>query len=624
MKSAIQTRVSDAINDLVKNHQFAPTAAAIVIHIERTKAPEHGDFACNIAMQLARVLKKSPREIATQLVEVLNQDHLFEAVEVAGPGFINFYLSQHRYSDLISCILSENTRFGTVLPTADAPQILLEFVSANPTGPLHVGHGRAAAYGATLANILRAVGQRVDCEYYVNDAGRQMDILASSVYLRYLQIAKVAFSYPKNAYQADYCRDMAEQIRQKDGDKYLAPPTFFDNLCISNYSAYLAENEKLSYQLSKYKANLTPENKKYREKIKIQQDTLNLQGEQYIDQIISRVKSYLGELGYSVFFDIALETICADIAEDLGEFGVSFDNWYSEKSLFTTGKIEAAITVLREKGYLYEKKGALWFKTTDLGDEKDRVIQRDNGAYTYFASDIAYHHDKLERGYDYLVDIFGADHHGYMARVKAALTAFGHDEERLRFELVQFAVLYKDGKKLPMSTRSGEYITLRDLRGMIGNSAARFFYIMRKPQQHIDFDLDLALSNNKDNPLYYIQYAHARIHSLLSKAKEMDLSMTAGEQMIEKLTQTHEQALLRQLEQYADVLQTSARDFAPHLLIHYLKDLATALHSYYDAGQVKFLELDELQTSRFALLRATKQVLANGLHLSGVNAPESM
>lgn len=623
MKHAIQTSVSDAVSQLISLQTFDEAAAAVDIHVERTKDPSHGDFACNIAMQLARVLKKNPREIATQLVDELAKSKLFDRVEIAGPGFINFHLSNNRYGDLVAAVLNEKTAFGTVQITADATKMLLEFVSANPTGPLHVGHGRGAAYGATLANLLRAAGHNVDCEYYVNDAGRQMDILAISVFLRYLQHVGATFSYPKNAYQAEYCRRIAEKIYAEKAEKYAVADDFFKDMNIADYDDYLQENIRLADELTACEARLNDADKKRIELIKVEQAEQKQQGEQYIDTLIARAKSHLGD-DYAIFFDAALDSIRDDIEDDLREFGVEYQYWYSEKSLFSTGKIAAAIEVLREKGHLYEENGALWFKTTEFGDEKDRVVQRDNGAYTYFASDIAYHHDKLMRGYDQLVDIFGADHHGYMARVKAALQAFGHDADRLRFELVQFAVLYKGGEKMQMSTRSGKYVTLRDLRGMIGNSAARFFYVMRKPQQHMDFDLDLAVQTNKDNPLYYIQYAHARIASLLRKADAEGVTVDFDTVAVANLAGEHEQTLLRQIEKYADVVQTAARDYAPHQVIHYLKDLANALHSYYDAGNVKFLDDDELQSARFALLAATKQVLANGLQLSGVEAPETM
>lgn len=624
MKQTIQTHIQQAISQLVADNRFDAAAEQAAIHVERTKDPSHGDFACNIAMQLARVLKKNPRDIATTLAAVLADNSLFQSVEIAGPGFINMRLSNSRYVDLVEAILTQQTAFGTVTAAADAPKMLLEFVSANPTGPLHVGHGRGAAYGATLANILRAAGQSVDCEYYVNDAGRQMDILAISVYCRYLTLCDMAVIYPKNAYQADYVKDIAAEIFQQSGKHYIAPEDFFSDLCITDYAAYAKTNEALATELAACEARLSAEDKTRIEAIKAQQATQKALGEQFIDQLIARAKTHLGDSDYLIFFNAALESIRSDIEEDLREFGVIFENWYSERSLFSTEKIQAALAVLQEKGHLYEQNGAIWFRTTDFGDEKDRVVQRDNGAYTYFASDIAYHHDKLARGYARLVDVFGADHHGYMARVKAALAAFGHDTDRLRFELVQFAVLYKGGEKLQMSTRSGKYVTLRDLRGMIGNSAARFFYVMRKPQQHMDFDLDLAVQHNKDNPLYYIQYAHARICRLLNKAADENITVTPDSHLVEQLQSEHELALLRQLEKYTDVIQNAARDFAPHHMTHYLKELATALHSYYDAGNVKFLDEDTLQPARFALLAATRQVLKNGLQLSGVDAPEVM
>ena len=625
MKLVIQVAVEQAIGDLVSDQIFPDEAKDVSVKIERTKDASHGDFSCSVAMQLARPLKKKPFEIATLLIAILKNKALFSAVEVAGPGFINFRLFSTRHNDLIKTILSEQSNFGKVQMLPDGLKVLLEFVSANPTGPLHVGHGRGAAYGATLANLLRATGKQVDCEYYVNDTGRQMDIMALSVYLRYLQALEISsVIYPKNIYQANYCREIAQTIINKVGEKYICSSRFFEDIPIANYPAYLNKTEQLSKELSTCEVRLNADDKKLIERIKAEQEELKQRGEKFIDTLIAKAKSELGKEGYSVFFNAALNSIRDDIKADLSEFGVDYQYWYSEKSLFATGKINYAIEALREKGHLYEKDGALWFRTTDFGDEKDRVVQRDNGAYTYFASDIAYHHDKFLRGYDKLVNIMGSDHHGYMARVKAAMLALGHQPDKLRFELVQFAVLYRDGEKMQMSTRSGKYVTLRDLRGMIGNSAVRFFYVMRKPQQHMDFDLDLALSTNKDNPLYYIQYAHARICQLFNKASEQGFDRQAGQAQIDQLSSDYELALLRVLEKYPEVIQSAADDYAPHQLIHYLKDLAATLHGYYDAGNIKFLDADDLQMARFSLLSATQQVLENGLHLSGVEAPKRM
>lgn len=577
MKQIIEQSIVSAIDNLIKIGKLPSVTKDIAIEIERCKNPAHGDFASNIALKLAKPTQSNPRVIANTLLEAIASDD-FEKIDIAGPGFINFTLTKKRYATLISTILANKDKFG-LQPIDNSQKILIEFVSANPTGPLHVGHGRGAAYGATLANVMRAAGYVVDCEYYVNDAGRQMDILAISVYLRYLMLGGLEFNYPENAYQANYISDIAQSIFTEFGDKYIASADAI-------FSAL-------------------PEDKEKR-----------------IDLIIARSKAHLVD-DYAIFFDAALNTILDDIKEDLAEFGVHFQQFFSEKSLYSEDKIKTAIDTLKANQHIYEKDNALWFKATEFGDDKDRVVQRENGIYTYFASDIAYHHDKLLRGYGKLIDIFGADHHGYMGRVKASLKALGQNPEQLQIELVQFAVLYKDGEKMQMSTRSGQYVTLRELRNMVGNSAARFFYVMRKPSQHLDFDLDLAQKHNKDNPLYYIQYAHARIHRLYEKLDDLTVENNL-EQQVGALTLAQEIDILRLLEQYEDTIVLAAKDYAPHYLANYLKELASAVHSYYDASQVKFIEADTLQATRLALLLASKQVLKNGLNLLGVDAPEKM
>ncbi|MPV86439.1 arginine--tRNA ligase [Ostreibacterium oceani] len=630
IQANLEAFVQSAINTLVVDGKLEAQAKDSAVQIERAKDATHGDFACNIAMQLAGKLRLKPRDIATLLVDNMQQAQSAQApwldsVTIAGPGFINFTLSLARYNTLIQQVLATGQQFGTVMSNAHSQKILLEFVSANPTGPLHVGHGRGAAYGATLANILRAAGHRVDKEYYVNDAGRQMDILATSVYLRYLQRCDIAVDFPINAYQASYVNHIADGVYTKYG-KDLVVDIAFNQLPISDYTAFVDEQQTTKYSLAACEARLTADDKAQIPVLKSTLDALKQQSEQHLDALIHCLKTQLGEKNYGHFFDAALTAIRDDIEADLREFGVTFDHWYSEKTLHASGKIEKAINQLQANGHLYEQNGALWFASSAFGDDKDRVIQRENGLYTYFAADIAYHHEKMQRNYDLAIDILGADHHGYTARVRAALLALGHDADRLRVDLVQFAVLYKDGKKMQMSTRSGQYVTLRDLRDLIGSAAARYFYVIRKPQQHMDFDLDLAVKNNKDNPLYYVQYAHARICRVLDKARpeQPNLSIKTATKQIDQLTNEYEQNLLRELEKYASVLGLAAKDFAPHYLTNYLKDLATALHSYYDAGNIKFLQADPLQASRLALLDATRQVLSNGLQLCGVDAPEVM
>jgi len=461
-------------------------------------------------------------------------------------------------------------------------------VSANPTGPLHVGHGRGAAYGAVVADLLEAVGYDVHREYYVNDAGRQMDILGTSVWLRYLELCGEALTFPSNGYRGDYVWDIAATLHREHGDDYRHPA-------------------------GEVYEGVPPDAPDGGDK------------EAHIDALIVSAKRLLGDNRYRYVFELGLNTILDDIRDDLGLFGVNYQEWYSERSLVESGAVNKAVDRLREAGHLYEKGGAWWFRSTDFGDEKDRVVVRENGQTTYFASDIAYHMDKLDRGFDRVIDVWGADHHGYVPRVRAALQAMGEDASRLDVLLVQFAVLYRGGEKVQMSTRSGEFVTLRELRKEVGRDAARFFYVMRKCEQHMDFDLDLAKSQSSDNPVYYVQYAHARIHAVLRQAAErlLDVSPSDGLANLDRLVEDHELALLKELSRYPEVVESAALNEEPHQLTHYLRELANGFHTYYNAHQ--FLVDDvALRDARIKLILATREVLRNGLNLLGVSAPEQM
>ena len=550
------------------------------IILERPKSSDHGDYACNIAMQLARELKQNPREIATQVTAKLVEHKRIKKSEVAGPGFINIFLSDECHQKVIFDVLESKSNFGRS-NVGEGKQIQVEFVSANPTGPLHVGHGRGAAYGASVANLLDAVGYQVTREYYVNDAGRQMDILTVSTWLRYLELFGHDVSFPVKGYQGNYVRVMAKNLQEQAGDRYNLEPSL-----------------------------LKP------------QETQNVDDEKILDQLISAAKKHLSS-SYEAIHEEVLRQQLDSCRSELTSFGVDFDCWFSEQSLFTEGKIGEIVSNLDQKGHLYIKDGATWFKSTEFGDEKDRVVQRDNGAYTYFASDIAYHVDKFERGFDTVINIWGADHHGYIPRVRAALSALGvcDDSSKLLTPLVQFAILYKDGKKLAMSTRSGEFVTLEELRSEVGRDAARFFYVYRKSDQHLDFDLDLAKAQNNENPVYYIQYAHARCSSILSKSDQTFTEVTDID--LSGLTQTSEFDLMRALADFPPLIEAASKELSPHAVAFYLKDLAGLLHSYYNSTQI--LSGDEsLVQSRLLLLMAIKQVIKNGLALIGVNAPERM
>jgi len=551
----------------------------IAVELERPKQTSHGDYACNAAMQLARPMKRNPREVAAQILAALPASALVEKTEIAGPGFINIFLTAAAKQALVSHILAAGADYGRT-DLGRGRKVQLEFVSANPTGPLHVGHGRGAAFGASLANCMAFAGYDTYREYYVNDAGRQMDILALSTWLRYLELNGEAVTFPGNAYQGDYVRAMAKTIFELHADRYKRPA-----------SQVMADVPD---------AATDPEGQ--------------------LDTLIANAKTLLGP-DYAYIHGYALEEQLGDGRNDLTEFGVIFDHWFSERTLHDAGLIDHAVAALQKNGYVYEQDGALWFRSTDFGDEKDRVVKRDNGIYTYFAADIAYHLNKFERGFEQVIDVWGADHHGYISRVKGALKAAGADPDRLTVALVQFAVLWEGGQKKSMSTRSGQYVTLRELRKEVGNDACRFFYVLRKSDQHLDFDLDLAKSQSNDNPVYYIQYAHARISRVLDNwggnvADLVDADLT-------QLKEPQELALLSRLGEFPETCAAAARELSPHLIAYYLKDLAADLHGLYVACQ--FLVDDEtLKLTRLALIAATRQVLRSGLSLLGVSAPDKM
>ena len=592
MKNEILSGLTTALHAVARAQKIEEGQLTLPLELGRCKNPAHGDYSSNVAMQYAKTFQMNPRQFAEALIAALPAHPGIASVEIAGPGFINIRLASGSDSAVLETIVREGTAYGR--HQAEHPQkILLEFVSANPTGPLHVGHGRGAAYGATLANILRANGHHVDNEYYVNDAGRQMDILALSVYWRYMQICGSDRTLPQGIYQGDYVVDIAREHYARYGDKhYRAPETWVP--------AHPAEWSEAAID--------------------------NGERDAWIDAAIAALKNTLGEADYRAVFDAGLDAEVADIRADLQEFGVTFNRWYSERSLFTDGRIHEMLDVLRARGYLYEKDGAQWFRASDFGDEKDRVVVRENGITTYFASDIAYHYDKYQRGYDRMIDIFGADHHGYMARVRASLAALGLAPEKLDITLVQFAVLYKDGAKMQMSTRSGQFVTLRDLRAQVGSDAARFFYVMRKPEQHLDFDLDLATSHSKDNPYYYVQYAHARTSRVLERAQEEGVPFDAQTALAQRehLTEPEEKTLLRELARYPDTIAAAGAQMAGHLIVNYLKDLAGAWHQYYDAGHKVLHEDAALRDARLLLTHAVRQVLRNGLNIIGVAARERM
>ncbi len=582
MKDQLQDLLKKCIQDLINEGLINEMPSKI--RLDHTKDKSHGDYATNIALMLAKQAKTSPLELAKVIVNQLEDASFIKKTEIAGPGFINFFLSDASSTSIVSEIIELGEMFGKS-EVGKGQSILLEYVSANPTGPLHVGHGRGAAYGATVSNLLRNIGFKVDNEYYVNDAGRQMDILTVSIFLRYLTLCGEQVRFPDNGYQGQYINDIADSIVVESGESFKqSVDIVFENICKDGIEG----GDK----------------------------------ESHIDALIARAKDLLGD-NFQTIFQVGIESILGGIKDDLADFGVRFEKWFSEQSLIDSGLSESCITRLKDSGHIYKKDGALWFKTTNYGDEKDRVVVRDNGNHTYFASDIAYHLEKLERGYDKIINVWGADHHGYIPRVKASIGALGHNSDKLEILLVQFANLYRGGQKVQMSTRSGSFVTLEDLRKEVGNDAARFFYILRKSEQHMDFDLDLAKSKTNENPVFYIQYAHARICSVFRQANEKGVKSNLAEANLSLLTEEVEKNILRELSRYKSVIESAAIQYEPHQLAYYLRDLATQFHSYYNACTF-ILEDQDLTQARLSLIHAAKQILRNGLSILGVGAPESM
>ncbi len=553
------------------------------ISIQDNKEKQYGDLASNIALVLAKPLKRNPKEIAEEIKGKFITDKEIVKVDVAGPGFINFFLSKESHGAILRDISIQKDKFGKF--ESNNKKVLIEYVSSNPTGPLHVGHGRGAVFGSVLSRLLKEAGFQVDEEYYVNDFGRQMNILSVSLWIRYAQIFDKNIKMLNNGYQGDYLIAIAQNLKKLRSDEL-----FDDDDEIKSLLEY--ENEE---------------------------------AEKHTDEVIDRIKSKLND-EFSYVRDFALREILELIKEDLLEFGVDHNNWFSESTLYKSephdlSKVDQSIDELSSKGFVYEKEGAIWFKSSELGDDKDRVLKRGNGEFTYFASDVAYHLDKYDRGYDRIINIWGSDHHGYLPRVKAAMEASEKNVEKLEVVFIQFANLIRSGKKVTMSTRSGEFISLKELIEEVTSEAARFFYINRKADQHLDFDLDLAKEQSKDNPLYYIQYAHARICSVLRKSKAQEEELTASE--LGLLDSNKEIEIQKLLKQYPPLIERAALASEPHLICYYLKDLASNFHSYYNTE--KFIVEDQkLMNSRLFLLSGVKQVIYNGLTVLGINAPHEM
>lgn len=549
IKDTLTAAIEQAAKDAMAEGVF-PEGKLPDIVLEVPPQKEFGDFATNFAMQSARVFHKNPRQIAEELVKRIQGSWLDHA-QIAGPGFLNFYLKGNVLYDSFRQILEAGEAYGQ-LPQKDAPKIQVEYVSANPTGLLHVGHGRGAAAGSALVNLLRAAGYPVESEYYINDAGNQMNNLARSVNARYLELLGRKVEFPEDGYHGQDIIDTAQRIIDKDGDKYLN----------------LDEEERLT-----------------------------------------------------IFKDLAYIEKLAALKEDLAEFHVTFDNWFSERTLHPEA-VKAAVKILQDNGNIYEKDGALWLKSTAYGDDKDRVVIRENGVPTYLAADIAYHHNKYERGFDRIINIWGADHHGYVCRVKAAMQALGHDPEKMTVLLLQMVALFRGGELVKMSKRTGQSVTLNELMDEVGTDAARYFFLMRSLDSQLDFDLDLAKKKSNDNPVYYIQYAHARICSIFRQAEETGLKL-GSQPDLSLLTDEAEVALIKKIEEYLEEVERAARDYAPQRIARYSYDLASAFHSFYNKCRIMGVE-PKLAEARLALVTVTAHVIRHSLGILGVSAPEHM
>jgi arginyl-tRNA synthetase len=526
------------------------------IAFEKPKREEQGDISTNCAMKFCKQFGEKPLALAEKIVARLDGNEYLSRVEIAPPGFINFFLSSKWMGDVLSEILSKGKEYGSC-SLGEGRRVQVEFVSANPTGPLHVGHGRGAAVGDIIANILAYTGWNVEREYYINDAGLQMDILGRSTQSRYFEIAGAPGTapFPEDGYKGDYIYDIARAVREQEGDRFLSMPL---------------------------------------------------------------------EESHSFFKKFAADSILETIRKDLADFGVKFDVWFSERSLYERDLVPSAMKALKERGFAFENEGALWFKSTDFTDEKDRVLIRSNGVPTYFASDITYHKEKFDRGFEKVIDIWGADHHGYVPRMKAGVEALGRDSGDLQVLLIQFVNLLRDGVQVAMSTRSGQFVTLRDVMDEVGVDATRFFFVMRRSDSHLDFDLELAKQASNDNPVYYVQYAYARICSVLREAEVRNVKLPGVDSLnVDSLEADEEKRLIARLGAFPEEVEKASREIAPHILVNYISDLAGDFHSFYNACRI-LGEKETVMTRRMLLVQASGNVLATALALLGVSAPERM
>lgn len=549
----VQGKLKQEIKDAVVKAGLAAEEQIPDVILEIPKEKAHGDYSTNMAMQLARVAKKAPRMIAEELIAHFDSSKAsIEKIEIAGPGFINFYMNNSYLTDLIPAVLEAGDQYGETT-VGNSQKIQVEFVSANPTGDLHLGHARGAAVGDSLCNILDKAGYEVSREYYINDAGNQINNLALSVEARYFQALGLEKEMPADGYHGEDIIGIGKKLADEYGDKYV----------------------------------------------------------------------HADEKGRFDFFrEYGLKYEMAKLKQDLEDFRVPFDVWYSETSLYNNGKIDTALQALKDNGHIYEEEGATWFRSTVFGDDKDRVLIKNDGSYTYLTPDIAYHKDKLERGFEKLINIWGADHHGYIPRMKAAIQALGYDREALEVEIIQLVHLYKNGEKMKMSKRTGKAVTMRDLVEEVGLDATRYFFAMRSADTHLDFDLDLAVSQSNENPVYYAQYAHARISSILRQGEEQGMSAEAADYSL--IQAEKEIDVLKKIGEFPQAVGEAAQKRMPHRITNYIYELASSFHSFYNAEKVLDAENPERTKARLALIKAVQTTLKNALKLIGVSAPEKM
>lgn len=547
----VQHDIKMAISEAVQKAELSPEP--IEVHLESPRDKANGDYATNIAMQLTRVAKKAPRTIAEAIVGNIDKDSAnIQTVDIAGPGFINITIKKDYLLDVVKTVLEQKEDYGRT-NSGGGERIQVEFVSANPTGDLHLGHARGSSVGDSLCNLLDLAGYDVSREYYINDAGNQINNLALSIEARYFEALGQELNMPEDGYRGQDIKDIAEELVKEHGDKF----------------AHMTKEER-----------------------------------------------------FDAFRKHGLKVELAKLQKDLADFRVEFDVWFSETSLYEKGEIDVALAKLRENGHIFEEDGATWFRSTTFGDDKDRVLIKNDGSYTYLLPDIAYHEDKLSRGFDKLINIWGADHHGYIPRMKAAIEALGYDRDTLEVSIIQMVQLYKDGEKMKMSKRTGKAVTMRELVELVGLDAVRYFFAMRSGDTHMDFDLDLAVSQSNENPVYYSQYAHARICSILRQGEEQGL--TASTDHLELLTSEKEIDVLKKIGDFPQVVADAAKQRAPHRITTYIHELAAHFHSFYNANKVLDASNAELTGARLALITGVKTTLANALRIVGVSAPDKM